>query len=290
MPTLIQTDAMAAPHELNESSPIESAQEMSARKKVLRLGRLLGLASDNDYHPANATLSQRAVFRQKLQQQQYQQNLENIYAMTLSYSSSDVTGAELDSDWVHQFFQLAEQIHNRKMQDLWARILASETVNPGNFSLRTLTTLKQLTLREAQLLEKALGMMIKINNENRGKLLSSYRISGGFGQYFRKHPAVNLGLSQFGLPYSSLLTLMDAGILHKSEFETGLLPAKQALVLQLPHQQQLTLTPKSNHLLFGYYRLTAVGEELAHLVAPREDVAYVSALKTLLQKDFTATA
>jgi len=276
---------MAENRQLNDAPQVENALDMSARKKVLRLGRLLGLASEQDYHPANATLGQRASFRLAQQQQQYQQNLENIYAMALSYSSSEVAGAELDPDWIHQFFQMAEQIHNRKMQDLWGRILASETVNPGNFSLRTLATLQQLTLREAQLMEKALGMTVKINNEQRGKLLGNYRVAGGLGQYFRKHSAVNLGLSQFGLPYSNLLTLMDAGLIHKSEFETGILPAKQAMTLQL-NQQQLTITPKNNHLLFGYYRFTAIGEELAQLVPPRQDLAYVDALKTLLQQDF----
>ncbi|MBO1270868.1 TIGR03899 family protein [Shewanella sp. 4t3-1-2LB] len=276
---------MAENRQLNDAPQVENALDMSARKKVLRLGHLLGLASEQDYHPASATLGQRASFRLAQQQQQYQQNLENIYAMALSYSSSEVAGAELDPDWIHQFFQMAEQIHNRKMQDLWGRILASETVNPGNFSLRTLATLQQLTLREAQLMEKALGMTVKINNEQRGKLLGNYRVAGGLGQYFRKHSAVNLGLSQFGLPYSNLLTLMDAGLIHKSEFETGILPAKQAMTLQL-NQQQLTITPKNNHLLFGYYRFTAIGEELAQLVPPRQDLAYVDALKTLLQQDF----
>lgn len=121
---------------------------------------------------------------------------------------------------------MAEQIHNRKMQDLWARILSSEIINPGNFSLRTLATLKQLTLREAHILEKALGMAVKVNNESRLKLISGYRVSGGIGQYFRKHSAVNLGLSQFGMPYSSILTLVDGGILHRGEFETGILDSK----------------------------------------------------------------
>ncbi|MFQ6370738.1 TIGR03899 family protein [Shewanella sp. YIC-542] len=278
---------MSANQPLNQTTTPakEDSQQMSARKKVLKLGYLLGLASTQDYHPANASLAQRADFRLQQQRQQYQQNLENIYAMALSYSSSEVAGADLDPDWVHQFLLMAEQIHNRKMQDLWARILASETVNPGHFSLRTLALLKQLTLREAQLMEKALGMMVTINHESRSKLLTGYRLAGGLGQYFRKHTMVNLGLSQFGLPYSSLLTLMDAGLLHKSEFESGILHGKQSLTLQL-QQQQLTLTPKTSHLLFSYYRLTPVGDELAQLVTPKQELAYMEALKALLQQGF----
>lgn len=75
---------------------IEEPGQASARKKALRLGRLLGLASEQDYKPANASVAERAAFRIDKQQAQYQRNLENIYAMALSYTPSDVTGVELD--------------------------------------------------------------------------------------------------------------------------------------------------------------------------------------------------
>lgn len=269
----------------NEDAHVDTHMEMSARTKVLRLGRQLGLASEADYAPANASVLQRGQMRQQKQLEQQQRNIEAIYAMTLSYTPSDVTGAELDADWTHQFLQMAEQIHNHTMQDLWARILASEVVNPGNFSLRTLETLTKLTLREAHLFEKALGMCVKINAESRLKLLSGYRLSGGIGHYFRKQLTVNLGLSNFGLPYSNLLTLIDAGLLHRGDFETGLLPAKTPIVLSFTHSK-ISLKPKSAHLLFNYYRLSPVGEELAALVAPKIDDSYLSAIKALFAKDF----
>ncbi|MGL6123520.1 MAG: TIGR03899 family protein [Shewanella sp.] len=262
----------------------ESASEVSARKKALLLGRQLGLASEQEYRPANASIAERAQQRARKLSSQYQANVETIFALALSYTPSDVTGVDLDPDWSHQFFLMAEQIHNRKMQDLWARILSSEIVNPGNFSLRTLALLKQLTHREAQILEKALGMAAKVNNEQRLKLISGYRLSGGIGQYFRKVSSVNLGLSQFGLPYSSILTLVDAGILHSSEFETGLL---NKTPIQLALQGiQMKLTPKSGNLLFSYYRLTPIGDELAQLVLPKLDQEYLKALQLLFAKDF----
>lgn len=263
----------------------ESASEVSARKKALLLGRQLGLASEQEYRPANASIAERAEHRARKLSSQYQANVETIFALALSYTHSDVTGVDLDPDWSHQFFLMAEQIHNRKMQDLWARILSSEIVNLGNFSLRTLALLKQLTHREAQILEKALGMAAKVNNEQRLKLISGYRLSGGIGQYFRKNTAVNLGLSQFGLPYSSILTLVDAGILHSSEFETGLLNSKTPIQFAMP-SIQMKLTPKSGHLLFTYYRLTPIGDELALLVQPKTDQEYVKALQLLFAKDF----
>ncbi|MGI2036975.1 TIGR03899 family protein [Shewanella frigidimarina] len=259
--------------------------QVSARKKTLLLGRIIGLASEEDYRPSTASVAERAEYRQRKQLSQYQTNLESIFALAINYTPSDVTGVELDPDWRYQFFQMAEQIHNRKMQDLWARILASEIVNPGNFSLRTLAVLLQLTFREALIFEKALGMSVKINTEPRFKLLSSYRINGGMKQYFRKHTQTNFGLSQFGLPYSSILTLVDAGILHKSEFETGLLNNNEHIQLTMCNAT-LSLKPKHQHLLFTYYRFTTVGDELCQLIQAKSDDEFINAVKTMLAKDF----
>lgn len=272
--------------EITKISEARSSQpDVSARKKALLLGRQLGLSSEEGYRPTNASVAERAEHRNRKLMSQYQTNLETIYAISLSHTPSDVTGTDLDPDWAHQFFQMAEQIHNRKMQELWGRILANEITSPGNFSLRTLTTLKQLTHKEAQLLEKALGMAVKVNNETRLKLIIGYRYTGGIGQIFRKSAPINIGLSNFGLPYSNILTLVDAGILHKSEFETGLLNSKTPINFTL-FNTQMKLTPKSGHLLFNYYRLTPIGDELTQLIQPKADNDYTNAMRSLFVKDF----
>ncbi|QIR13711.1 TIGR03899 family protein [Shewanella aestuarii] len=270
---------------MDEIANKSTDSEVSARKKALQLGRIIGLTSEDDYRPATASIAERAQHRQRKQLSVHQANLESIFTLALNYTPSDVTGSDLDADWSYQFFQMAEQIHNRKMQDLWARILASEIVNPGNFSLRTLAILRQLTLREAQVLEKALGMSVKIGSDNRVKLLTGYRLNGGIKQYFRKSTTVNIPLSQFGLPYSNILTLMDAGILHNSEFETGLLDPKAILTMRL-FTDEWQIQPQNSHLQFTYYRFTPIGDEICQLIAAKADSDFNQALKALLNKDF----
>ena len=264
---------------------ITETTDISARKKTLLLGRMLGLASEDDYRPSTASVAERAQHRQRKLLSAHQANLETIFALALNYTPSDVTGVDLDTDWGYQFFQMAEQIHNPKMQDLWARILASEIVSPGNFSLRSLAVLKQFTFREAILLEKALGMSARIGTDNRYKLLSGFRTNGGLKQYFRKNNHINIPLSQHGLPYSNILTLMDAGILHNSEFETGLLDTKEKLPLQFVHDR-FTVQPNNPHLLFTYYRFTAIGDEICQLIAAKPDANFISVLRKLLERDF----
>ena len=276
----------------DNSAPIkQTAQDSnktadpSARKKALLLGKMLGLASEDDYRASNASIGERAAFRAQKQACQYQQNLETIYKIAISHTPSDVTGVDLDPDWAHQFFQLAEQIHNRKMQELWGRILANEITTPGHFSLRTLSTLKQLTHKEAQILEKALGMSVLVNNETRLKLIIGFKYAGGLSQIFKKANSTSIGLSQFGLPYSNILTLVEAGILHRSELETGLLSNKTPIHFSLS-EIKLRLTPKSGQLFFSYYRFTRIGDELAQLIHFNTDKSYIKAMKALFSHDF----
>ncbi|NRD72517.1 TIGR03899 family protein [Shewanella sp. VB17] len=259
--------------------------DVSALKKALLLGRQLGLSSEDEYRPSNSSIAERAEHRQRKLLCHYQQNLETIYTIALSHTPSDITGVDLDPDWTHQFFQLAEQIHNRKMQELWGRILANEITKPGNFSLRTLSTLKKLTHKEALIFEKALGMAVKMNGESRLKLINGYRYTGAIGQIFRKSETINIGFSNFGMPYSHILTLVDVGILHRGEFETGLLNNKNPINIKML-SETMTLTPKSGHLLFNYYRLTPIGEELTQLIQPKYDPEYGKAIRNLFAKDF----
>lgn len=260
--------------------------EVSARKKALLLGKYLGLASTADFQAHDSSTSERATQRQKLLNSQYQENLETIYKLALTHTPSDVTGSDLDPDWRHQFFQMAEQIFSRKMQELWARILAAEIVKPGHFSLRTLHTLKQLTQREAQLFERTLGLACHFNDDKRLKIITGYRVTGGLAQVFRKSPQAQLSLSQCGLPYSGVLTLVDAGILYRGEFETGLLHPKEPLKINLPGDQ-LLLKPRHGHLLLRYYSFTSLGEELAQLVQTRSSSKYPGLLRSHLKRDFS---
>ena len=283
---MVETVADAAKQAVKQTTKDNcKTSDVSARKKALLLGRMLGLASEDNYRASNASIGERAAFRAQKLACQYQENLETIYKIAISHTPSDVTGVDLDPDWAHQFFKLAEQIHNRKMQELWGRILANEITSPGHFSLRTLSTLKQLTHKEAQILEKALAMSVLVNNETRLKLIIGCKHAGGLGQLFKKPTPSNIGLSQFGLPYSNILTLVEAGVLHRSELETGLLSNKTPISFSLS-DLKLKLTPKSGQLFFSYYRFTPIGDELAQLIPFSTDKSYIKAMRALFARDF----
>ena len=50
-----------------QSQPVSDNQDknMSARKKALLLARVIGLASEGDYRPADSSVAERALHRQR---------------------------------------------------------------------------------------------------------------------------------------------------------------------------------------------------------------------------------
>ncbi|WP_133408069.1 TIGR03899 family protein [Parashewanella tropica] len=257
----------------------DKTKDVSAKRKLLSLAPRIGLAADGKYQPSNASLVERAKYRNEQQASTFQKNLEAIYKQAIALIPADVTGTDLDPDWLHHFYVLAETIHNPKMQELWAKILTREISSPGHFSVATLQRLTQLTQREAQIIEKVSALTCTINRDNQIKLLSHYRITGGWRLWFAKSSKETLNLAKVGLPYSYIVTLIEAGILLKQEFETGELNPKQPLLLDFG-LNTLRITPKHGQLVLGYYRFSTIGNEIAQLLPSRQQTKQVSSILT----------
>lgn len=85
-----------------------------------------------------------------------QKNIENIsrIAVTQEVEEKDVSDDPLNADWVTRFFNIAQDISDEEMQNLWGRILAGEVAKPKSYSLRTLELLKNLSKEEAEIFSK----------------------------------------------------------------------------------------------------------------------------------------
>jgi hypothetical protein len=90
-----------------------------------------------------------------------------------------------------------------------------------------------------------------------------------------------LNLSQFGLSYTQILSLVDIGLLHSSEIESGELPAGHQINWQY---QQLSVNGSitSKNVVLQYYKYTASGAELLPLLSTQPNQQYLDALKLLL--------
>lgn len=243
--------------------------------------RLLASSGAAASSTSTLTLYQRAEKRIKMQRERQQYNLENIMAQALDYCPDYVSSQDIDPDWFQQYCELVLDISNKDMQQLWAKILAGEIASPGKYSLKTLLTLKQMSHKEALALQQAANVSCRSRQEQSARIYFGYYRKPSLWQWLTGRRSSLLNLSQFGLSYPQILSLMDIGLLHSSEIESGELQPAQKLSWQY---QQLNLDMEVNQkgIVLQYYKYTPVGSELLPLLTTQPNQHYITALKQLL--------
>jgi len=99
-------------------------------------------------------LRERAQERVRLKEERRQENIESITAKAMLALPDQVGEKKPDEDWVHQFFEHAQDVGDKDMQTIWSKLLAGEVSEPGTYSLLTMSTLKILGKYEADLFTK----------------------------------------------------------------------------------------------------------------------------------------
>jgi hypothetical protein len=91
-----------------------------------------------------------------------QKNIDNVTKIAVEQlvNESDISNTPVDEDWAVRFFNIAEDVSDEQMQQLWGKILAGEVKKPNSFSIRTIEFLKNMTKAEAELFSKAANYVI----------------------------------------------------------------------------------------------------------------------------------
>lgn len=259
----------------------------------------LTAASDDSYGPQgqsklpyqvnsdNSTLA-RAQHRQQLLLVKQQQNIEAIMAMAMDFCPDVTSNGQPDSDWVERFIALCEDTSNESMQKLWAKILTGETVSPGTFSIKSLQTLKQMTQREADALQKCTAICGYNEKDHSHLILLGFYKKPSLFDLLRKGNKVSFNLGKAGLSFPDVLTLMDIGLIYRKEIESAALKAGQEINLTFL-TQRVALKPKSNDLVLSYYKFTQTGDELRKLINTPINKAYKQLLSSALEEEFEVT-
>lgn len=228
------------------------------------------------------TVAERAARRLKMQRERQQLNLEKIMALAAEYCPDTISAQEVDADWFQQFCELVLDISNNSMQQLWAKILAGEIASPGKFSLRTLHTLKSMSYKEALALQQAAHLTARNRQEPiTARIYFGYIRKPSIWRWLTGRSKAVLNLSQFGLTYSQILSLMEIGLLHSSELESGEFTPGQKFSWQLQHTE-LSGTAHQKGVVLQYYKYTASGAELLPLLNSQPNQSYIQALRQLL--------
>ena len=71
-----------------------------------------------------------------------------------------VPDQDVDHDWTARFFAEVQDVSSEKMQQIWAKILAGEVETPGRTAMQTLSILRKMPQRDAELFERVAPFII----------------------------------------------------------------------------------------------------------------------------------
>jgi len=117
-----------------------------------------------------------------------------------SVADAEVTDRPIDPDWFDQWRSHAETVSDDAMRRLWASVLAGEAKEPGKYSLRTLSFVRELSKPEADMIALAASFVID-------------------GRIIYRHMGV---LGEAGLAFEMLVDLQDLGIISGVEAVGGM--------------------------------------------------------------------
>ena len=99
--------------------------------------------------------------RLSFQEEKRQGNIEAVVGMAAEeVGAKEVRHHEIDHDWTARFFADVQDVSSEKMQQVWAKILAGEVETPGRTSMQTLSILRNMSQRDAELFERIANFVI----------------------------------------------------------------------------------------------------------------------------------
>lgn len=99
--------------------------------------------------------------RLSFQEEKRQANTESTVRKTAEeLGEKRVQAHDVDHDFTARFFAGVQDVSSEKMQQIWAKILAGEVETPGSTSMQTLSILKNMSQRDAELFERVAPFII----------------------------------------------------------------------------------------------------------------------------------
>ena len=209
-------------------------------------------------------IAARAAKRLLQQEIHKQKNLEAVIGAAVKALPEEAEDKPVDNDWVTRFFNLAGEISNEKMQGVWGKVLAGETAAPGQYSLRTLDVLKNLSQKEAEAFQRACHLAFSEKTISKG--MEARILTSSPGRVF----------PEYGLSYDDVLFLKSAGLLHDSDQlsvvydgpNKNIILNNNGIVIRASH-------PGETKFTFYQFLFTRAGTELLSLIEAHPNFEYL---------------
>lgn len=217
------------------------------------------------------TIEWKSEIENNLEASQVQKRINNQVSIVRGAASDleniEVEDHEPDPDWTARFFESAQDVSAEELQAWWSKILAGEIQDPGQTSLRTMSTLRDLSPQDASEFEKLADCVI-----------------GGDSIFFSvSSDSMNFN---FFLKYFDIMRMQECGLINWSIASGKLLVLDANLEIILPHHSSFLLVKKEankqNQLSIPVAHLTTAGQELYKITKPKLQAQYLEDLSTYL--------
>lgn len=268
-PYLIRRTAEAKAHEIKViADALKNAADIQGVPVVFKDGGVEAWRRPEDatFIFADINQEERSERRIEYQERKHQNNVEHITSIAASDLSTDtnVPDETPDEDWISRFFNFAKDVSSEQMQELWGRILAGEIRQPGSFSLKTLDFVRNMTKRDAELIQLLAPLTVQINESYMIPLPNKDWLESNRGIYPSHH-----------------FTAGELGILYPTDLQNRF--------FYLPEQNQLAITSGDRLLLLEKNEVTAefqlpiwkytkIGTEIINLISPEPDIEHLEML------------
>tara|TARA_R110001592_G_scaffold63789_7_gene195694 strand:+ start:10623 stop:11522 length:900 start_codon:yes stop_codon:yes gene_type:complete len=286
-----KTSVIDQPNDNESNLSIESEKqpkrsvESPAHKQFFKITQLFGIEAPLLPVEKQMPLEDRCSKRERLATLRKQENIEAIMEKTFTFCENKSIDKRPDLDWFNRYITLAENVSNKTMQDLWAKILAGELSRPGLYSLKALKVFRDMSIVDAKLLAKACSLAVKDLSKKNIRIISGTYQQPGMLNFFNKDRQQHINLSHFGLNYADILSLADNHLIFKQESESSMMASGETLNFYY-NGLPLKLSSKKTNIALQFYKFTSIGSELANLIIDKPNDDFFDALKLQLNHHF----
>ncbi|QQS59249.1 DUF2806 domain-containing protein [Candidatus Peregrinibacteria bacterium] len=176
---------------------------------------------------------------------------------------------KMDNDFFWNTVEHSKHVSNEEVQDLIAKIIASEYNKPDSYAMSTLHSIKMLGKGELELFENISALLI--NGDSTPKVL------------FSLPENAKEFLGELGIDFGSLQILQNLGLFLPNDMTRSLEnPSKQKFALKYFDKEILfEPTHESNFVvkLPGFYALSITGKQIIQHLKPKFNEKYCAWLK-----------
>lgn len=197
-------------------------------------------------------IQKRALHRLVSEEIKKQENIESITEKSFSSLNEDAKPEDIEDDWISNFFDKCKLISDKEMQELWGRVLASESNKPGSFSKRTVEFMSTMDKKDAELFEN-LGQFFWLAGE-----FTPFTINYENEIFKRKN-----------LTFDSLRHLDSIGLVSFEPLSGFRLEATNnqiSTIIYFERSLDINFSNIDKSFLCGHTLLTKIGQDLAQTI------------------------